>query len=70
MEVPFEMPDTDDLAVAIELTDSLEALRLRLYSDGRLLQSFTEGASDGRLGGRAGDCSDGLLGGRLGPVVD
>lgn len=61
-EVAFETPDTDDLAVTTELTDSFEPRRLRP-------QSFCDGTSEGRRGGSAGDaCSEGLLGGKLGPT--
>lgn len=59
-EVAFDTPETDDLVVAIELMDSFDPLRLR---------SKSEGASEGRRGGRAGDgFPDGLLGGKAGPA--
>jgi hypothetical protein len=54
IEVPFEMPDTDERVVAIELTESFEAFLLRVISEGL-------------LGGRAGDVADGARGGNLGP---
>ena len=61
--MPFEMTDTPDLAVLTELIDSLEVLRLSVYSEVRRLA--VDGASEGRLAGRAGD-SDGRLGGNDG----
>jgi hypothetical protein len=57
-DVPVEMAEVPDRAVAIELTDSLDALRFSIYSDCLLLP--VEGASEGRLGGKAGD-SEGLV---------
>ena len=59
-DVALDTPDTDDLVVATELMDSFDPLRLRSKSDG---------ASEGRRGGRAGDgLPDGLLGGKAGPL--
>jgi hypothetical protein len=54
IEVPFEMADTDERVVAIELTESFEAIQLRVISEGL-------------LGGNAGDVADGAQGGNLGP---
>ena len=54
IEVPLDMPDTDDRVVAIELTESFEAFLLSVISEGL-------------LGGRAGDVADGARGGNLGP---
>lgn len=54
IDVPFDLADTDDLVVLIELIDSF---------DSRLLKVMFEG----RLGGRAGDCSEGFRGGKVGP---
>ena len=54
IEVPFDMADTDERVVAIELTESLDAFLLRVISEGL-------------LGGRAGDVTDGVRGGNLGP---
>ena len=34
--VLFDMPETEDLADAVDATDSFESRRARLYSDGRL----------------------------------
>lgn len=50
IEVPFDMPDTDERVVAIELTDSLDAFLLNVISEGL-------------LGGSAGDVADGARGG-------
>jgi hypothetical protein len=54
IEVPFDMADTDERVVAIELTESFEAFLLRVISEGP-------------LGGRAGDVADSARGGNLGP---
>lgn len=54
IEVPFDMADTDERVVAIELTESLDAFLLRVISDGL-------------LGGSAGDGAEGVRGGNLGP---
>jgi hypothetical protein len=54
IEVPFDMAETDERVVAIELTESLDAFLLRVISEGL-------------LGGSAGDVADGVLGGNLGP---
>lgn len=56
IEVPFDIADTDERVVAIELTESFEAFLLKL-----------EGWADGLLGGRAGDVADGVRCGNLGP---
>ncbi len=55
----MELPD---LAVAMELTDSFEDLRLRSKFDFLLL---SEGVSEGLRAGNPGDC-DGRLGGSPG----
>jgi hypothetical protein len=54
IEVPFDIADTDERVVAIELTESLDAFLLRVISEGL-------------LGGSAGDVTDGVQGGNLGP---
>ena len=54
IEVPFDMADTDERVVAIELTESLDAFLLRVISEGL-------------LGGSAGDVTEGVRGGNLGP---
>jgi hypothetical protein len=54
IEVPFDMADTDERVVAIELTESLDAFLLRVISEGL-------------LGGSAGDVAEGVRGGNLGP---
>lgn len=54
VDVPLDLADTEERAVAIELTDSFEALRLRAVSEGF-------------LGGNAGDVADGVRGGNFGP---
>jgi hypothetical protein len=60
IDVPLDMPETDDLAVATELTDSLDPLRVC-----RLLI----GGSEGRLGGKLGaGGADVFLGGNVGPM--
>jgi hypothetical protein len=66
-EVPLEMADAPDLAVAIELTDSLDAFLLNVKSDCLLLS--VDGAADGRRAGKAGD-SDGRLAGSAGLCRD
>ena len=53
-DVPFDLPETEERAVATELTDSFEALRVRAISDGL-------------LGGNEGDGPEGVRGGSLGP---
>lgn len=53
VDVPFDLADTEERAVAIELTDSFEAFRLNAFSDGF-------------LGGNAGDVADGVRAGNLG----
>lgn len=55
IEILLDIVDNDDLAVAMELTDSLLPRRLNAMSDGRLL--CTEGTSEGRLGGSAGEAA-------------
>ena len=54
IEVPFDMAETDERVVAMELTESLDAFLLRVISEGL-------------LGGSAGDVTDGVRGGNLGP---
>jgi hypothetical protein len=54
IEVPFDMADTDERVVAIELTESLDAFLLSVISEGL-------------RGGSVGDVMDGVGGGNLGP---
>lgn len=54
VEVPLDKPETEDRAVALELTDSLDCFRLNVISDGRLC-------------GKAGAVADGVRAGNLGP---
>jgi hypothetical protein len=54
IDVPLDLMDIDECVVAIELTESFEAFRLRVISDGR-------------LGGSAGDTAGVVRGGSLGP---
>lgn len=58
----LETPERLDLPVAVELTDSLEGLRLNAWSE-------FEGVSDGRRGGNAGEGPEGARGGRDGPFL-
>ena len=57
IEVPLDLMDTDERVVAIELTESFEAFRLRVISDGR-------------LGGSAGEVAAGVRAGSAGPSDD
>lgn len=54
VDVPLDLADTEERAVAIELIESFEAFLLRAVSDGF-------------RGGSAGDVADGVRGGNLGP---
>jgi hypothetical protein len=54
IEVPFDLIDIDECVVPIELTESFEAFRLRIISDGR-------------LGGSAGEAAVVVRAGNLGP---
>lgn len=54
IEVPFDMADTEERVVAIELTESLDAFLVRVISEGL-------------LGGNAGEVAEGVRGGNLGP---
>ena len=57
IDVPLDLMDTDECVVAIELTESFEAFRLRVISDGR-------------LGGSAGEVAVGVRAGSGGPSDD
>ena len=54
IEVPFDLIEIDECVVPIELTESFEAFRLKVISEGR-------------LGGSAGEAAAVVRGGNLGP---